>query len=69
MHGSTDRYREAIWNGVEVQLSGAKIKRVEPFGGLSYVPEDVVDKISDTEVSFQTRTSGDYDGVVIWLEE
>ena len=59
-----DRYRELIWEG-EVSLQGevCKIQHVQPFGGLTYVPEDQVAQIDDTTVDFKTRTSGDFDGM------
>jgi hypothetical protein len=59
-----DRYRELVWEGT-VSLDGesCKIERVYRFGGLTYVPEDQVTQINNKTVSFQTRTSGDFDGM------
>ena len=59
-----DRYRELIWEGtVSIEGEGCKIKKVHPFGGLTYVPEDRVTQVDDQTVSFRTRTSGDFDGM------
>lgn len=63
-----DRYREAHWQG-SIVIDGAEavIHRLEPFGGVVNNPEDVVRQASDTHVVFDTRTSGDVDGVDIYL--
>ncbi|KAH8890356.1 hypothetical protein GQ53DRAFT_807122 [Thozetella sp. PMI_491] len=61
-----DRYREAVWEGA-ILVSDAAISHVQPFGGIADNPEDVVRKISDTQVVFNTRTSGDFDGVDIFF--
>jgi hypothetical protein len=61
-----DRYREAAWQGA-ILVSGAKIARIHPFGGLLDNPEDYVTLGSDTQVIFNTRTSGDFDGVDIFF--
>ena len=59
-----DRYRELVWEGkVSLEGESCKIDKVQPFGGLTYVPEDNVTQIDDRTVSFQTRTSGDVDGM------
>jgi hypothetical protein len=59
-----DRYRELAWDGtVSIEGEGCKIKKVHPFGGLTYVPEDRVTQVDDQTVTFQTRTSGDFDGM------
>jgi hypothetical protein len=62
-----DRYREAVWRGA-ILVSGAAISRVEPFGGVLDNPEDEIKKISETQVVFDTKTSGDFDGVDIFFE-
>lgn len=61
-----DRYREAVWQG-SILVSGATIASVHPFGGLLDNPEDVVQLTSETQVVFNTRTSGDFDGVDIFF--
>ncbi|KAH7021370.1 uncharacterized protein B0I36DRAFT_354034 [Microdochium trichocladiopsis] len=66
-----DRYREAVWHG-SIIIGGKKgshlpIERIQPFGGVSYSPEEVVKRVSDTQVTFRTRTSGDFDGVDIYF--
>ncbi|KAL0253228.1 hypothetical protein SLS55_010200 [Diplodia seriata] len=61
-----DRYREAVWTG-SVLVAGAVIEHVRPFGGVLDSPEDVVEQVSDTQVVFNTRTSGDFDGVDIFF--
>ncbi|KZL81030.1 hypothetical protein CI238_03307 [Colletotrichum incanum] len=63
-----DRYREAVWQG-SVLIPGAVISEVQPFGGVSDNGEDFVKRISDSQVAFDTRTSGDFDGVDIFLAE
>lgn len=64
-----DRYREAVWSGT-IQLTGSsKIKSIHPFGGLIDVPEEVIEIVSDQQIRFSTRTSGDFDGVVIYLDD
>ncbi|KAE9370958.1 hypothetical protein N431DRAFT_546651 [Stipitochalara longipes BDJ] len=57
-----DRYREAVWDG-SIQCENAEIIGTEPFGGLSYVPEETISQIGPQSASFHTRTSGDFDGV------
>ncbi|KZL76113.1 hypothetical protein CT0861_09753 [Colletotrichum tofieldiae] len=63
-----DRYREAVWQG-SILVPGAVISRVQPFGGVSDNGEDFVKRISDSQLAFDTRTSGDFDGVDIFLAE
>ncbi|TLD33174.1 hypothetical protein PspLS_00198 [Pyricularia sp. CBS 133598] len=63
-----DRYREAVWHG-SILVSGATISHLQPFGGVLDVPEEVVHKASDSQVVFDTHTSGDYDGVDIFLTQ
>jgi hypothetical protein len=67
-----DRYREAIWQGT-ITIRGSKIKSFAPFGGILDVPEDYVrgsmESDPDTNLKFSSRTSGDSDGVVIFLDD
>jgi hypothetical protein len=62
-----DRYREAVWKG-SILLSGAKVASINPFGGVRDNPEDLITHVSASQVSFSTRTSGDFDGVDIFFE-
>ncbi|KAF9639989.1 hypothetical protein BFW01_g11795 [Lasiodiplodia theobromae] len=61
-----DRYREAVWKG-SVLVTGATISHVHPFGGVLDSPEDVIEQASESQVIFNTRTSGDFDGVDIFF--
>ncbi|OBR15810.1 hypothetical protein CH63R_00990 [Colletotrichum higginsianum IMI 349063] len=63
-----DRYREAVWQG-SILVPGAVVTHVQSFGGVSDNGEDVVKRVSDSQVIFDTRTSGDFDGVDIFLAE
>lgn len=63
-----DRYREAIWQGSILVTGGASISRIRPFGGVADNPEDEIKLISETQVTFRTRTSGDFDGVDIFFD-
>jgi hypothetical protein len=57
-----DRYREAIWDGT-IEISGATIAETVEFGGISYIPEgETIKQVGDSRISFQARTSGDFDG-------
>lgn len=58
-----DRYREAVWSGIIEIAGNTKITEVQPFGGIEDVPEETVKQTSDTTTLFETRTSGDFDGV------
>lgn len=64
-----DRYREAVWTGAITTDGEARISSIQPFGGVLDVPEEVVARTSDKSVAFETRTSGDFDGVVASFEE
>jgi hypothetical protein len=64
-----DRYREAVWVGTITIEGTSGIKTVNPFGGVVDVPEEVVAQLSNNEITFQTRTSGDFDGAVIAFED
>lgn len=62
-----DRYREAIWAG-SIDIAGsAAIAKIEPFGGLNDNLEDQSSQKSERTVTFDSRTSGDVDGVNIFL--
>ncbi|KAF7553675.1 hypothetical protein G7Z17_g3453 [Cylindrodendrum hubeiense] len=61
-----DRYREAAWQG-SILVSDARISHVQPFGGVLDNPEEVVELRSETQVIFNTHTSGDFDGVDIFF--
>ncbi|KAK7421140.1 hypothetical protein QQZ08_010070 [Neonectria magnoliae] len=62
-----DRYREAVWQG-SILVDDATIAHVQPFGGVLDNPEEEVELRSDTQVVFNTHTSGDFDGVDIYLK-
>ena len=61
-----DRYREAVWHG-SILIMGASISKIQPFGGVGDNPEDVIKLVSETQITFETRTSGDFDGVDIFF--
>lgn len=63
-----DRYREAVWKGIITTNGEARIIDLQPFGGVLDVPEEVVERRSDNSVSFETRTSGDFDGVLVTFD-
>ncbi|KAF6791050.1 hypothetical protein CSOJ01_14426 [Colletotrichum sojae] len=63
-----DRYREAVWQG-SILVSGVAISHVRPFGGVLDNAEDEIKQLSPTQVVFETRTSGDFDGVDIFLDD
>ena len=63
-----DRYREAIWHG-SILVSGATIRNTRPFGGVLDNPDDIIQLTSETQVTFHTRTSGDFDGVDIFFSD
>ena len=63
-----DRYREAIWHGSILVSGDATISHIKPFGGITNNPEDEVKLVSETQVAFHTRTSGDFDGVDIFFK-
>lgn len=64
-----DRYREAVWKGIITTNGEARIIDLQPFGGVLDVPEEVVERRSDNSVSFETRTSGDFDGVLLTFDK
>ena len=64
-----DRYREAVWKGTIAITGDAKIDNVRSFGGVVDVPEEVVEKKTETSVIFDTHTSGDFDGLLASFED
>lgn len=58
-----DRYREAVWGGTITISGDVKIKDVLAFGGILDIADETVCQTSDKSVAFETRTSGDFDGV------
>jgi hypothetical protein len=60
-----DRYREAVWQG-SILVDQAEIQSIQVIGGCE-TPHDRIEKISSTQIAFDTRTSGDADGVDIFL--
>ena len=63
-----DRYREAVWRG-SILITGAAVDFIKPFGGVTENPEDQIVLLSPSQITFATRTSGDFDGVEIFLRE
>ncbi|KAH8430518.1 uncharacterized protein LDX57_008180 [Aspergillus melleus] len=63
-----DRYREAIWDGRITLSQDAVVERIQPFGGLEDNPEDVVQVTGSQSVEFTSKTSGDIDGVNVYLQ-
>ena len=64
-----DRYREAVWDGTITIDGGSAIAGISPFGGVSDVPEEMIEQTAANQIRFQTRTSGDFDGVVISFDD
>ena len=65
-----DRYREAVWDGtVSIEGEGCEVQRVQPFGGVTYIPEEEVILNESRTISFRTRTSGDFDGMNIYFRD
>lgn len=64
-----DRYREAIWTGTIDIVGSAAIAKIKPFGGLEDNPGDQSVQKNDRTVTFKSRTSGDVDGVNIFLAD
>ncbi|KAH7148341.1 hypothetical protein EDB81DRAFT_946549 [Dactylonectria macrodidyma] len=61
-----DRYREAVWHG-SILISGATASRIEVLGGILDDPESVITLASETQITFKSKTSGDFDGVDIFF--
>ncbi|NVB37646.1 DUF3604 domain-containing protein [Pseudenhygromyxa sp. WMMC2535] len=60
------RGRRAVWDG-RVEVEGARIEAVETFAFDS--PLDGVLARSDTHVELRSRTTGDLDGIDLWLDQ
>lgn len=63
-----DRYREAVWKGQITLSQDAIVERVYPFGGFEDNPEDFARVSGNHTVEFSSKTSGDIDGVNIYLK-
>lgn len=64
-----DRYREVVWDGT-ITVDGTTIHHVDTFGGIANIAEgEAVSQINDHDVSFSTRTSGDFDGANVFISE
>ncbi|KAJ4267101.1 hypothetical protein NW762_003199 [Fusarium torreyae] len=61
-----DRYREVVWHG-SILISGAKTSHIQTFGGIRDDPESVVTLASETQITFDSKTSGDFDRVDIFF--
>ncbi|KAM0487356.1 hypothetical protein ACHAP7_001868 [Fusarium lateritium] len=61
-----DRYREVVWHG-SVLINGAQASHFQGFGELLDDPESVVSLVSETQITFSSKTSGDFDGVDIFF--
>ncbi len=59
------RGRRATWDGT-VEVDGPQIERAEPFAFDS--PADGVYEQSDRHLRFRSRTTGDLDGLDLWLD-
>lgn len=60
------RGRRATWDGV-VELEGASIERAEVFAFDS--PMDGIQAQSETTIELRSRTTGDLDGLDVWLDQ
>ena len=63
-----DRYREAVWHG-SILITGAEIASIKTFGGIVDNPEEQITRVSSSQVTFTTHTSGDFDGVDIFFAD
>ncbi|CAM1502567.1 Fc.00g073430.m01.CDS01 [Cosmosporella sp. VM-42] len=59
-------YREAVWHG-SITITGAAIAHFKSNGADLDNPEDVIEKESDSQVVFDTHTSGDFDGADLFF--
>ncbi|KAF3402617.1 hypothetical protein DPV78_003933 [Talaromyces pinophilus] len=64
-----DRYRETTWAGSIDIVGSAAIAKIKPFGGLEDSPGVQSVQKSHQTVTFESRTSGDVDGVNIFLAD
>jgi hypothetical protein len=60
------RARRATWDG-HIRLEGARLKALEPFA--FDAPTDGIVDWSADHVVFRSRTTGDGDGVDLWLDQ
>ncbi|MBL4685439.1 MAG: DUF3604 domain-containing protein [Nannocystaceae bacterium] len=60
------RGRRATWDGV-IAVDGAQIVRAQPFAFDS--PADGIEHDSGSRVTVRSRTTGDIDGVDLWLDQ
>ncbi|KIG15641.1 hypothetical protein DB30_05389 [Enhygromyxa salina] len=60
------RGRRATWDGV-VEIEGAHIERAQVFAFDS--PMDGIQAQTDTTIELRSRTTGDLDGLDIWLDQ
>ncbi len=60
------RGRRAVWDGI-IEVNGAKILDAKPFAFDS--PADGIRERTDARVRFQSRTTGDIDGIDLWLDQ
>ena len=59
------RGRRVTWDGT-VQMEGSRILRAEPFAFDS--PTDGITQSGDSILHFRSRTTGDVDGIDLWLD-
>lgn len=64
-----DRYREAVWDGKITLSEDAVVNDIQAFGGFDDNPEDSIRLSGNRTVEFSSKTSGDIDGVNIYLKE
>ncbi|MCA9705489.1 MAG: DUF3604 domain-containing protein [Myxococcales bacterium] len=60
------RGRRAVWDG-EVAVEGARIERAETFAFDS--PADGIERLDDRRLRLRSRTTGDVDGLDLWLDQ
>ncbi len=60
------RGRRATWDGT-IEVDGARIENAEPVSFDS--PADGIDDVTQSIVKFRSRTTGDLDGIDLWLDQ
>mgnify|MGYP001985336426 CR=1 FL=1 len=60
------RGRRAVWDGT-IEVQGAGIDAAEPVSFDS--PADGIDEVAESIVQFRSRTTGDLDGIDLWLDQ
>jgi hypothetical protein len=60
------RQRRVIWDGV-IRFTDTEVERVELFS-FDSIQDGIIDQTSD-EITFKSRTTGDRDGLDIWLKD